>query len=78
MQEILVRHGTRFLLFPAEAYDSHPGIGEVLEMLDGIRSQRWVQMNYLRTVGHDDDFEDEVYFKRGRVVTPRFQRCDLI
>ena len=23
-------------------------------------------------VGCGDDFEDEVYFKRGRVVTPRF------
>ena len=28
-------------------------------------------------VGHGDDFEDEVCFKRGRVVTPRFSDINI-
>ena len=58
-------------MFPAETYDSYPGIG------GSLREVGWYYKSEMGTdvrsrVGHDDDFEDEVCFKRGRVVTPQF------
>ena len=43
-------------------------IGGSLEELDTIRSQRR-STEVLSRVRRGDDFGDEVYFKRGRVVT---------
>ena len=39
---------------------------------DTIRVLFSISSGVLSRVGHDYDFEDEVYFKRERVVTPRF------
>ena len=47
-------------------------LGEVFGRGFGGISSRRRSTGVLNRVGHGDDFEDEVFFKRGRVVTPRF------
>ena len=70
--------GVDFYCFRQRRTSIHlPVLEEVLEELDIIRSQ--IQsIEVLSRVGRGDDFEDEVYFKRGRVVTPRFLDFDQI
>ena len=65
-------------MFPTETYDHSPtGFGGSFEGVECYYKSERVQA-FLSNVGRSDDFEDEVYFKRGRVVTSRSLKCILV